>query len=306
MRPGSRIPNGQEPSPVPAPPGQQAKDRPGPSDPHHPSSFRDGSTTMPSTTQYRRRGTTGRAARAGSCDRRGASMNIRRTVITVAAALALAAGGTAAGAVAFASSGTTYQGCVVGTSRILEHVYTRANPPACPAGSFAATWNQAGQQGPSGVVSMARFDPGDGAIVTTPGSFAFTGSTVTEHFADSNTAAEVTATVDEASTDGNFIDVDLGICYEPAGGSTLTNVSFVEPNFQAPANSFIAQTVSGVVGNLAAGDYLIGMCQKAASANLVNGSGAGTIIMAETASGVSSAGLRHGATPAQPHPARHR
>jgi len=132
MRPGSRIPNGQEPSPVPAPPGQQAKDRPGPSDPHHPSSFRDGSTTMPSTTQYRRRGTTGRAARAGSCDRRGASMNIRRTVITVAAALALAAGGTAAGAVAFASSGTTYQGCVVGTSRILEHVYTRANPPACP------------------------------------------------------------------------------------------------------------------------------------------------------------------------------
>ena len=41
MRPGSRIPNGQEPSPVPAPPGQQAKDRPGPSDPHHPSRYRE-------------------------------------------------------------------------------------------------------------------------------------------------------------------------------------------------------------------------------------------------------------------------
>jgi hypothetical protein len=233
-------------------------------------------------------------------------MNIRRIVITGAAALALAAGGTAAGAVAFASSGTVYQGCVVGTSRILEHVYTRANPPACPTGSFAATWNQAGQQGPSGVVSMVRFDSGDGAIVTTPGSFAFTGSTVTEHFADSNTAAEVTATVDEASNDGKGIDVYLGICYEPVGGSAVTEVSYVEPEFQAPANSYFAQTVSGVVGNLAAGNYLIGLCQENASTNLVNGSGAGTIIMAETASGVSSASLRHGATTAQPHPARHR
>jgi hypothetical protein len=233
-------------------------------------------------------------------------MNIRRTVITGAAALALAAGGTAAGAVAFASSGTVYKGCVAGTSRVLEHVYTRANPPACPAGSFRATWNQAGQPGPSGVVSMAHFDPSNGAIGTAPDSYAFTGATVTEHFADSKSAAEVTATLDEASTDGNFIDVFLGICYEPAGGSTLTNVSFVEPNFQAPKDSFFAQTVSGIVGNLAPGDYLIGMCQENASANLENGNGAGTIIMAETASGVSSNGIRHGAAPAQPRPTRHR
>ena len=75
-------------------------------------------------------------------------MNIRRTVITGAAALALVAGGTAAGAVAFASSGTVYNGCVQGTSRTMEHVYTRSNPPACPSGGFRATWNQVGQQGP--------------------------------------------------------------------------------------------------------------------------------------------------------------
>jgi hypothetical protein len=58
-------------------------------------------------------------------------------------------------------SGTVYKGCVEGTSRIMEHVYTRANPPACPTGSFAATWNQVGQQeppGPPGLSLFARVD----------------------------------------------------------------------------------------------------------------------------------------------------
>lgn len=235
-------------------------------------------------------------------------MNIRRTVITGAAALALVAGGTLAGAVAFASSGTVYKGCIQGTSRTMEHVYTRSNPPACPTGSFRATWNQVGQpgpQGPSGVVSMASFDAGDGSIVT-GSSWAFSGTTVTEHFADTKTAAEVTVTVDEASSNGNGIDGEFGICYEPVGGSTVTAVNHnLEPAFQAPANSYFTQTVSGVVGNLAAGDYIIGMCQENDTANLLIGFGAGTIIMAETASGVSSVGLRHGALPAQPHPGRH-
>jgi hypothetical protein len=80
-------------------------------------------------------------------------MNIRKIAITGAVALALVAGGTAAGAVALSPSGTVYKGCIEGTSRVLEHVYTRANPPPCPSGSFAATWNQVGQStaGPSGL-----------------------------------------------------------------------------------------------------------------------------------------------------------
>ena len=105
-------------------------------------------------------------------------MNIRRTVITGAVAFALVAGGTLAGAVAFAASGTVYNGCVVGTSRTMEHVYTRTNPPACPRGSFRATWNQVGQrgpQGPSGVVTMARFDPSNGTTVT-GSTWAFIGT----------------------------------------------------------------------------------------------------------------------------------
>jgi len=77
-------------------------------------------------------------------------LRLRTVLIGTGAALALVAGGTAAATAAFASSGTVYKGCVEGTSRVMEHVYTRANPPACPSGSFAATWNQVGQQGPPG------------------------------------------------------------------------------------------------------------------------------------------------------------
>ena len=236
---------------------------------------------MPSTTQYRRRGTTGRAARAGSCDRRGASMNIRRTVITVAAALALAAGGTAAGAVAFASSGTTYQGCVVGTSRILEHVYTRSNPPACPTGTFGATWNAVGQQGPpgpqgpSGVLSMAQFNPGGTGAQT--GGFNFIGSQVAESFANSNTAAEVTATIDISSNTASPATANIGICYQKVGQSFVNVASAVAAVGFSPS----AQTVSGIVGNLS-GNYFIGACEANASSNLVNGAGVGTVIMAET------------------------
>src|SRR5690348_18453423 len=75
-------------------------------------------------------------------------LRLRTVLIGTGAALALVAGGTAAATAAFASSGTVYKGCVEGTSRVMEHVYTRANPPSCPSGSFAATWNQVGQQGP--------------------------------------------------------------------------------------------------------------------------------------------------------------
>jgi len=153
---------------------------------------------------------------------------------------------------------------------------------------------------------MASFDAGDGAIVT-GNTWAFSGTTVTERFADSKTAAEVTVTVDKASSNGNGIDGELGICCEPVGGSTVTAVNHNgEPAFQAPANSYFTQTGSDVVGNLAAGDYIIGICQENDTANLLIGNGAGTIIMAETASGISSASLRHGASPAQPRPGRHR
>jgi hypothetical protein len=78
-------------------------------------------------------------------------MNIRRIAITGAAALALVAGGTAAGAVTITNANTVYKGCIEGTSRTMEHVYTQANPPACPSGSFRATWGGPPTAGPNGL-----------------------------------------------------------------------------------------------------------------------------------------------------------
>jgi hypothetical protein len=84
-------------------------------------------------------------------------------------------------------------GCVVGASRTLEHVFTiPANFKKCPAGSFQATWNvqgpagakgatgatgktgPAGPAGPSGVVSTVNTQlvTGDPLPVNTGGSFS--------------------------------------------------------------------------------------------------------------------------------------
>ena len=96
---------------------------------------------------------------------------LRIALIGAGAALALVAGATAAGAAAFTSSGTVYNGCVEGTSRILEHVYTRANPPACPTGSFAASWNQVGQQGPPGLGLLAwAYVNANGTVASSSGN----------------------------------------------------------------------------------------------------------------------------------------
>jgi hypothetical protein len=71
-----------------------------------------------------------------------------KIIITTGAALAVAISG---GAIAIAASAVTstltYHGCVIGTSRTLEHVYT-SKTPTCPSGSFAANWNQTGPRGP--------------------------------------------------------------------------------------------------------------------------------------------------------------
>lgn len=220
---------------------------------------------------------------------------LRTALIGTGATLALVAGATAVGAVAFASSGTVYRGCVVGTSRTMEHVYTRANPPNCPSGSFRATWNQAGQQGPSGVVSMAQYQIGGGSPAVT-GAWQFLGTPSTQSFTNNKTAAQVTGTIDLATSDGSKNSGDLGICYQPVGGSTVTSVGHVLPEFATPAGSFFAQTVSGDVGNLTAGQYNIGLCAEFQTANTLNGLGQVTILMAQTASGVSG-GPHLGAAP---------
>ncbi len=160
---------------------------------------------------------------------------------------------------------------------------TGATGPQGPAGAT-------GSQGPSGVLSMTQYEP-DGGTPVTGSSFAFLGAPPEQFFADSGTAAEVTATVDEASADGNQIDEALGICYQPADGSTVTDVSYVIPQFAAAAQSYFTQSVSGDVGNLSEGDYYVGLCAEDQN-DVLNGAANVTITMAETASGVTYDGVK--------------
>jgi hypothetical protein len=247
-------------------------------------------------------------------------------LIGAGAALALVAGGTAAYAVTASpidSSGVIH-GCYTTTATNGSHKVVLQNVgTSCPSGTTAIKWNQKGPagppgppgiqgppgpqgspgpQGPSGVVSMAQYAILPSSAVT--GTWQFLGTPQAENFTDSNTAAQVTGTIDLATTDGSHNSGYLGICYEPVGGSALTNVGFVFPEFTTPTGSFFAQTVSGAVGNLTPGQYNVGLCAQEQSANTANGHGNVSILMAETASGVSSHGPRLGGAPTQLHPNR--
>lgn len=86
-------------------------------------------------------------------------LTVRNTIVAAAVAVPLAVGGIGVAAAAPAAphtaspnvTATVYKGCVTGTSRTMEHVYSRTSPPACPLGSFRATWNQTGPRGPQGI-----------------------------------------------------------------------------------------------------------------------------------------------------------
>jgi Collagen triple helix repeat (20 copies) len=234
-----------------------------------------------------------------------------------------------AGMVAFASipdSAGVIHGCYATKNGALRVIDTATQ--TCAKGEIALSWNQVGPigpqgiqgiqgpigltgpqgpigltgapgatgpQGPSGVLAMTPFDASLRADVT-GGAWGWISSPPLEPFADTKTGAEVTATVDYASSDGNPVLGNIGICYEPQGGSTLTMVSYVTPQFQAATGSFFAQSVSGIVGNLASGSYYVGLCAVAESANVLHGAGTGTVILAETQFGVLAASTTTPAT----------
>jgi hypothetical protein len=81
-------------------------------------------------------------------------MNGRRIILTVAAALALVAGGTAAGAVIASgpvdSSGVVH-GCYTTNAVKGSHFFVLQDAgTSCPRGTTAIMWNQQGRQGPQG------------------------------------------------------------------------------------------------------------------------------------------------------------
>jgi hypothetical protein len=224
------------------------------------------------------------------------NIKLRRVMVIALSATVLAGVGTAAAAAVIRNttpvSGGVVNACYKTTaaSNGSHSVLLENAGHACPSGYTDVTWNRTG---PSGVVSMTQYTP-DGATAQTGNSYAFLGTPPEEDFTNSDTAAEVTASVDEASMDGNPIDEILGICYEPVGGSTVTDVSYVIPQFVAAAESFFAQAVSGDVGDLTAGEYYVGLCAEDQT-DVANGAADVTITMAQTTSGVTYDGPRVGA-----------
>jgi hypothetical protein len=106
---------------------------------------------------------------------------------------------------------------------------------------------------------------------------------------DKKTAVLVTGSLDFASGNGLEVQGTIAVCYAPHGTSSLTISSQVYPDFVAPAGSYFAQAVTGVVGGLK-GAYDVGLCIKGESANAHNGDFAVTALAAETNKGVTQLG----------------
>jgi hypothetical protein len=177
-------------------------------------------------------------------------------------------------------------GCykTAGTNHKLS-VINSAVTTSCPHGYTSLNWNQ------NPVARMDDFDASNYAVNLTS-SWVFVSATVPESFTDANTGATVTGTIDFASDNGEGIDAYFGVCYEEASTSTIENVGYVGPEFTSPAYSYFAQTVSATVGDLSPGTYDLGLCTMEETSNVVHGSGHGTIVLAETASGVTSSSVK--------------
>jgi hypothetical protein len=158
--------------------------------------------------------------------------------------------------------------------------------PTGATGATGATGNAGGTgpEGPSGTLKMILIHPSGGRNESSEPEFR--GEPALLHFQDKNSAAQVTGSIDYASTNGALIESELAVCYAPEGGEIET-VSDVFPEFEASAFSYFAQTVSGVVGNLPAGNYFVGVCTASESSNVSHGANSGSIVFAETKSGVT-------------------
>jgi hypothetical protein len=144
-----------------------------------------------------------------------------------------------------------------------------------------------GKEGVSGTVSMTQLFP-EGET-NTSGELQFLGKPALETFVDKNTAAQVTGQVDLASNNSAFIEVELAVCYQPQAGGAIKATAEIFPEFKEEAFNFYAQSVSGIVGNLTPGNYLVGICTGFESANTLNGAATGSVILAQTRSGASIA-----------------
>lgn len=136
-----------------------------------------------------------------------------------------------------------------------------------------------GPEGPGAIISIENLELRDPSVNHDP-QFAFVGETLTATF-DARTTAQVTASLDFASHDGKRIESAFAICADPAAGTGILAFRAVSVTFQAPGESYFAQTASATLQGLAPGSYTIGACTARETMNVGHGRGVATVILAE-------------------------
>ena len=188
-------------------------------------------------------------------------MNVRRVIITGATALALVAGGTAAGAAIASgpvSSSGVIDGCYTNAEVNGSHVFVLQDQgTACPKGTTAVSWNQTGPVGPTGATGPTG--PAGPAGATGPagpaGPAGPTGPAGANGTNGTNGNTILNGTGAPASSLGNngdfYIDTAADVLYGPKAGGTWpsTGVSLVGP--QGPAGPTGPQGPAGSAGSYA-------------------------------------------------------
>jgi hypothetical protein len=186
-------------------------------------------------------------------------MRLRNIVITGATALALVAGGTAAGA-AIASSPVSSSGVIDGCYTNAEvngsHVFVLQDQgTSCPKGTTAIEWNQTGLQGPAGPAGPAGATGATGPAGP-PGSAGATGAQGPQGPAGTNGSSVVTSpgTVAGGSCTTGDTDIDLadGEVYTCTAGTWNDTGS----SLQGPPGVFPDNTETSAVSIPATSDNL--------------------------------------------------
>jgi hypothetical protein len=107
-------------------------------------------------------------------------------------------------------------------------------------------------------------------VLNTTSTSTWCGTFTTVKFTK-KTAVLVTGSLDLATSDGNDVQGEIGVCYAPHGSAALVSVQHVFPDFVAASASYFAQAVDGIVMHLKAGKYDVGLCVQDETANALNG-----------------------------------
>jgi hypothetical protein len=169
-----------------------------------------------------------------------------------------------------ATTSPAYQAC----SNVKNHLALLSSKGTCPAGYHPVSIDAQGPPGPRGpgsVLATKQLDLFNLATVT-GGAWLPLGGEFQDivDFSSADVSAQVTAMVNLSSADQNTFSGVLSICYRPVSESTVDTVAATYPYFSDPGVSVEPVTVTGLIGDLAPGDYYIGVCAANETENTDN------------------------------------